>query len=108
MAVNFGILGLAVVLVLLYLTFRWAWKSDDRAFHFMLLTGVTVLRMASYMCPSRIRPLYNLFRLYEDLNDTLNMVKVGNELIEKPIKVQSHDARAMRLDVRRWLMQAGY
>ena len=65
-------------------------------------------RMASYMCPSRIRPLYNLFRLYEDLNDTLNMVKVGNELIEKPIKVQSHDARAMRLDVRRWLMQAGY
>lgn len=260
-AVNFGILGLAVVLVLLYLTFRWAWKSDDRAFHFMLLTGVTVLslfsypsrypmtllsllwcplsyllnrlnnmsvitgkivssaaliviviavicyypwykaqvlwgnteemiskytetaseikrdllpitdaelsgssrylysravvnyyardyesalsdakkssmgmssydtelllgeiyhkkgrncesemhfRMASNMCPSRIRPLYNLFRLYEDLNDTLNMVKVGNELIEKPIKVQSHDARAMRLDVRRWLMQAGY
>lgn len=57
---------------------------------------------ASYMCPSRITPLYRLFRLYEEQNDTANMVKVGHELLNKPVKVHSHDTRAMRLDVRRF------
>ena len=58
---------------------------------------------ASYMCPSRITPLYKLFRLYEALGDTTDMAKTGHELLNKPVKKASHDTRAMRLDVRRKL-----
>jgi hypothetical protein len=58
---------------------------------------------ASYMCPSRITPLYRLFRLYEEQNDTASMIKVGRELLDKPVKVHSHDTRAMRLDVKRFI-----
>lgn len=61
-------------------------------------------REASYMCPSRITPLYRLFRLYEAEGDTVSMVMTGNELLEKPVKIPSHDTRAMRLDVRRKLL----
>ena len=61
-------------------------------------------REASYMCPSRITPLYRLFRLYEAQGDTANMVMTGNGLLDKPVKVPSHDTRAMRLDVRRKLL----
>lgn len=66
--------------------------------------SVMHFRLASDMCPSRISPLYSLFRLYEDLNDTINMIKIGNEMIEMPIKIHSYDTRAMRLEVRRKLM----
>ena len=55
------------------------------------------------MCPSRITPLYKLFRLYEALGDTTDMAKTGHELLNKPVKKASHDTRAMRLDVRRKL-----
>lgn len=71
-------------------------KYSDAELHFM---------EASYMCPSRITPLYRLFRLYEERNDTASMVKVGHELLDKPVKVHSHDTRAMRLDVRRFIFR---
>lgn len=63
---------------------------------------------ASYMCPSRITPLYKLFRLYEALGDTTDMAKTGHKLLNKPIKKASHDTRAMRLDVRRKLFISSY
>lgn len=71
-------------------------KYSDAELHFM---------EASYMCPSRITPLYRLFRLYEERNDTASMVKVGHKLLDKPVKVHSHDTRAMRLDVRRFIFK---
>ena len=64
----------------------------------------THYREASYMCPSRITPLYSLFRLYEEQGDTTNIVIVGHELLDKPVKVASHETRAMRLDVKRKLL----
>ncbi len=58
-------------------------------------------REASYMCPSRITPLYCLFRLYEELKDEMKMEEVGRELLSKPVKISSPETRAMRLDVKR-------
>ncbi len=59
---------------------------------------------ASLMCPSRIIPLYRLFKLYEERNDTASVNRIGTELLNKPIKVHSHDTRTIRLEVRRKLM----
>ena len=59
---------------------------------------------AAYMCPSKIMPLYRLFKLYEEQGDTVNMVNIGHKLLDKPVKVHSRDTRAMRLDVRRKLL----
>lgn len=61
--------------------------------------------MAANMCPSRIAPLYRLFWIFEEQNDTLKMVEFGNNILDRPVKVQSHDTRAMRLDVRRKMMK---
>jgi hypothetical protein len=64
----------------------------------------THYRTASNMCPSRITPLYRLFRLYEEQGDTANIIIIGHELLNRPVKVASHETRAMRLDVRRKLL----
>lgn len=61
-------------------------------------------REASYMCPSRIAPLYWLFRLYEEQQDTTMMLEYGEKLLDRPVKVQSHETRLMRLDVKRSLL----
>ena len=47
-AVNYGFIGLAVVLAVLCLSFRYAWKNMDRELLMVLLTGVTVLCLFSY------------------------------------------------------------
>lgn len=59
---------------------------------------------ASEMCPSRITPLYCLFRLYEQQHDTTLMLEYGGKLLSKPVKISSHDTRLMRLDVKRTLL----
>lgn len=56
------------------------------------------------MPPSRITPLFSLFRLYEEERDTIHMILTGQEILEKPVKIQSHDTRAMRFEVNRKLM----
>lgn len=61
-------------------------------------------REASNMCPSKITPLYRLFRLYDEERDTVKMIKIGHEILDMPVKVSSHDTRAMRFDVRRKLL----
>ena len=71
-------------------------RFRDAESHFMV---------ASYMCPSRITPLYRLFRLYEEQGDSSSMDEVGRKLLDKPVKIQSRETRAMRLDVRRTVEQ---
>lgn len=71
-------------------------KFHDAESHYMV---------ASYMCPSRITPLYRLFRLYEEQGDSSSMVEIGRRLLDKPVKIQSRETRAMRLDVRRTIEQ---
>lgn len=61
-------------------------------------------RQASFMCPSHITPLFSLFRLYEEERDTIRMIETGQEILEKPVKIQSHDTRAMRFEVHRKIM----
>ena len=41
------------------------------------------------MCPNRFIPLYKLFKIYKQLGDTEKMLKVGNIILNKKIKVPS-------------------
>ncbi len=70
--------------------------SDSAVYHWNL---------ASQMCPSRIKPKYFLFKLYEQSNDTIKMMNIGSDLLEMPVKIPSSDARLMRLEVRRILFK---
>lgn len=56
--------------------------------------------MASRMCPSRITPLYCLFKLYESSGNNEAQNKVGKELLNKPVKIMNDKAKAMRLEIR--------
>ena len=44
---------------------------------------------ACNMCPNRFIPLYKLFKIYKQLGDTAQMLKVGKEILNKKIKVPS-------------------
>ena len=67
-------------------------------------SAVAHLIMASEMCPSRITPLYTMFKIYESDNDTVNMNRTGRELLSHPVKIQSSKTRAMRFDVRKHIV----
>ena len=44
---------------------------------------------ACNMCPNRFIPLYKIFKIYKQLGDTEQMLKVGKEILNKKIKVPS-------------------
>ena len=69
-------------------------KADSAVYHWNLASG---------MCPSRMKPKYFLFKLYEQLDDTVRMLNIGKEMLEMPVKIPSSDTRSMRLEVRRKL-----
>ncbi len=45
--------------------------------------------MAHDMCPVRFIPLYKQFKIYKELGDTVNMVKMGNKILLKKVKIPS-------------------
>ena len=60
--------------------------------------------MANKMCPSKIIPLYCKFKLYKQLNDSNKMRSVGEQIIMKPIKVNTPESRNIRFEVKKELM----
>jgi len=58
-------------------------------------TGCTDMAIETYrhaldMIPCRFEPLNSIMTLYLENGDTLNALKVANEIIDKPVKVQSN------------------
>ena len=41
------------------------------------------------MIPCRFEPLYGKMMVYEDSHDTINVLRMANEIIEKPVKIRS-------------------
>jgi len=56
---------------------------------------------AMKMCPSRFMPLLVMFDMYYETDDPQNMFLIGNEILEKKIKINTDEIRAIRFDVRR-------
>ncbi len=65
--------------------------------------AVMYLDLASDMCPSKFLPLYAKFELYENVNDIENLKKVGSEILEKRVKVNTPEIQNIRLSVRKTL-----
>ena len=57
--------------------------------------------MASEMCPSRLSPLYSLFLLYEQQEDSVKMEETARNIMDKPVKIMNRKARDIRLQVRK-------
>ena len=56
------------------------------------------------MCPARFIPLYNRFNLYKQRQDSTMMKQIGNEILNKPIKVSSKEVRSIRLKIRQEML----
>lgn len=57
-------------------------------------------RLCSEMVPSKFIPLYRLFNLYKQTNNVIMQKQIGEEILNKPIKVNSKEVRSIRLRVR--------
>ena len=56
---------------------------------------------ASYMCPSRFLPLYQLYELYKCIGNTEKASELAKILLEKPAKVNSALIRKIRYMVKK-------
>ena len=62
-------------------------------------------KLCSDMCPARFIPLYNRFNLYKQRQDSTMMKQIGNEILNKPIKVSSKEVRSIRLKIRQEMLE---
>ena len=81
------------------LTRRCAERWDDYDVQIMLASNYAYLHdkdnavksfdQASCMIPCRFEPLYGKMTVYVNCNDTINALRMANDIVEKPIKVRS-------------------
>lgn len=64
--------------------------------HFML---------ASQMCPARFIPLYQIYGIYLECGDTVNMFCLGKQILNKPVKVNSQTVSFIKQCVQRDLQE---
>ncbi len=57
--------------------------------------------LASEMCPNRFVPLYEQFKAYISMQDTLRAQQIGKLILEKPIKIQSMEVHRIIESVKR-------
>lgn len=55
---------------------------------------------AHNMCPNRFVPLFQLFQIYKKLGDTTMMKSIGNVILNKKIKIPSHQIDMIINEVR--------
>ena len=55
---------------------------------------------AHEMCPSRLIPQYEMFRVYREANDTVRCLQLRKEILRKPIKVKSRETDDMLEEIR--------
>ena len=60
------------------------------------------LGQASYMCPNRFVPLYELYKIYELQNDTVAMCRMAEVILRKPIKVESSEVHRIVAEMKRY------
>ena len=60
------------------------------------------LQQASYMCPNRFTPLYELYTIYEAQGDTASMHRTAEAILRKPIKVASPEVRQIIAKMKRF------
>ena len=67
-------------------------KSEEAELHFLL---------ASRMCPVRFVPLYKLYELYKRTENGQKARKMGETILEKPVKVESAIVRSIKANVQK-------
>lgn len=62
--------------------------------------ATTHLIQASFMCPNRFVPLYELFKIYEIQQDRNAMTNIGYKILQKRIKVESTEVKQIIMEVK--------
>lgn len=57
-------------------------------------------RYAHYMCPSRLTPLYEMYRVCKEYRDTIAFTKLRSAILNTPIKVKSKEAERIIQDIK--------
>lgn len=60
------------------------------------------LGQASYMCPNRFVPLYELYKIYELQANTVAMCRMAEAILRKPIKVESSEVHRIIAEMKRY------
>lgn len=56
---------------------------------------------ASLMCPVRFVPLYRIYELHKEQGDTATMQRLGKQILDKPIKIDSHTIRKIKQNIQK-------
>lgn len=57
-------------------------------------------RHAHYMCPSRLTPLYEMYRVCKEYKDTMAYTKLRYAILHKPIKVKSKETERIIQEIK--------
>ena len=60
-------------------------------------------KQASYMCPVRFIPLYELFQLYKTIGKIENAKNIAKIIINKPVKIPSNKINFIQAEIRAFL-----
>ena len=59
---------------------------------------------ASYMCPSRIEPMYRIFLIEKESNSSEKAVDTARKILSKETKIPSMEASKMRMELKRYIL----
>ena len=62
--------------------------------------SISQYRQAHEMCPVRFRPLYGIYKVYEDMNDNRNKEFIAKEILCKDIKIPSKEINEIKAEVK--------
>lgn len=60
-------------------------------------------KRAALMIPTRLRPNYNLWKLYLEIGDTINAIKISNTILSQPLKVENTYTISAKVEIRNFL-----
>lgn len=59
---------------------------------------------ASYMCPSRLEPLYKIFQIGKDVDSTKEVIDLAQSILSRKTKFISRETSDMRMELKRYIL----
>ena len=66
-------------------------------------SAISYYKYAASIVPNRFRPLYKLFKLYEETGETQQALAMAQNIVNKPVKVDSNEIREIKKECMNYL-----
>lgn len=70
--------------------------------------AISLYNHAHNMCPSRLVPYYEIYKIYSSMNDTLNCCRIYQELGRVPIKINNYQNDIMLNEIHKDIQRYNY